>query len=527
MNAVARLRVFVLAIGAALVLVAGGAGWLRAQESQPHEHHGHDHGSQSIWTCPMHPEVVESGPGRCPKCGMNLVEQPARAPSPRAAEASTPATTHQHPKPKPPQMKRGKKPPAATPVAAPEAPASKPDPSPPSKPARPPGPASSPPSPADVLRIDPVVVQNMGVRIATVRRGTAVRTVRTVGTLTPAEDRLSVVNLRYSGWIERIHVDQTGAHVDKGQALFDVYSPELVAAQQEYLIAVRTAGASSGIARSARLKLTFLGVTEGQIASLAKAGNVQRTLTVRAPRAGHVIHKNVVQGARVAAGADLYRVADLSVLWVDAEVYEADVPWVTVGHRAAVSFSYETGGPRAGKVTFIHPTLNPRTRTLQVRIDLANDDGALRPGMFATVEIAAPAKEDRLLIPGEAVIHSGTRQLVFVAHAVGRYEAREVRTGISGDDGTTEVLQGLREGERVVTSGQFLLDSESQLREAVRKMLDHGLHRGEGDDGAHAAPGDDEPAQGTYWTCPMHPQVVQDGPGSCPICGMDLVEKRR
>jgi Cu(I)/Ag(I) efflux system membrane fusion protein/cobalt-zinc-cadmium efflux system membrane fusion protein len=377
------------------------------------------------------------------------------------------------------------------------------------------------------LTIDPVVVQNMGVRTALVRRGNATRAIRTVGSIAAAEDRMSVINLRFSGWIDRIHVDETGVKVGKGQPLFDVYSPELVGVQKEYLIAVRTSGATSPLAKSAWQRLSYLGLPDWQIKKIANRGAIQQTLTITAPRAGYVIHKNAVQGARVAAGTDLYRIADLSKVWVEAEVYEFDAPWVALGSAAIVELTYQAGARREGEVSFVHPTLNERTRTLSVRIELANSDLSLKPGMFATVEIAAPAKTERVLIPTEAVIHSGVRELVFVARALGRYEAREIRTGVSGDNGFTEVLEGLEVGERVVTSGQFLLDSESQLREAVAKMLDANLHAKDPQAAAASTEGASEQKGGTYWTCSMHPSVVQDGPGVCPICGMDLVEKKR
>jgi Cu(I)/Ag(I) efflux system membrane fusion protein/cobalt-zinc-cadmium efflux system membrane fusion protein len=194
-----------------------------------------------------------------------------------------------------------------------------------------------------------------------------------------------------------------------------------------------------------------------------------------------------------------------------------------------MELSFQAGKKYEGKVSYIYPTLNPKTRTLQVRLEFENPGLGLKPGMFATVQIEAQRKASVLSIPSEAILHSGTRQVVFVAVDLGKYEMREIATGLSGDRNKTEVLSGLTQGERVVTSGQFLLDSESQLQEAVQKLLAARLHAKEkrvAPDDAPAAHDHGEASE-TYWTCGMHPQIVQDGPGTCPICGMDLTEKSK
>lgn len=383
------------------------------------------------------------------------------------------------------------------------------------------------------ITIDPTVVQNMGVRIKRVNKGTIFRHIRTVGTVDIAENQLSVVNLRYSGWIERIYVDETGVLVKKGRALFDIYSPELVSAQEEYLVALRGADPESPLVKSARRRLEFWDLSSSQIQRIGEQGKAVRTISVVAPQTGYVLHKNVVQGARVKAGADLYRIGNLSKIWVNAEVYEFDSPWVQLGQRASMELSFQQGQSYEGKVAYIHPTLNTKSRTLRVRLEFDNPGLALKPGMFATVQIEAQGKSDVLVVPTEAIIHSGTRQLVFVAIELGRYEVRELSTGIVGDRYVTEVLSGLTEGERVVISGQFLLDSESQLQEAVEKLLAARLHakekRLEGSEASEAPEHVHDAAEGgdTYWTCGMHPQIVQDGPGTCPICGMDLTPKKK
>jgi len=336
-------------------------------------------------------------------------------------------------------------------------------------------------SASGVVSIDPTVIQNMGTRIEPARRQTVSRQVRSIGEVEVGEDQISAVNLRFSGWVERIHVDKTGDPVERGEILFEIYSPELVAAQQEYLLALRTHGPGSDLARSARRKFELWGLAEADIASIARSGEVRRTFPIRAPRSGYVLQKNVVEGARVQAGEDLYRVGDLSRIWVTAEIYEFDAPWVEVGQPARMELSYEEGRALEGKVAYIYPTLNEFTRTLTVRLEFENPDLRLKPGMFATVYIQFRRRDDVLAIPTEAILDSGKRKIVFVSVGDGRFEPREIVTGLTGDHHLTEVISGLEEGDPVVVSGQFLIDSESQLEEAIDKMLSrHSKLAGEG-----------------------------------------------
>ena len=437
---------------------------------------GHVHAEGELYTCPMHPQVIQEGPGTCPICGMDLVPK-KRQPPPGGGDGE---------------------------------------------------PGADPPG---AVRIDPVTVQNMGVRVAHVQRGSVYRHIRTIGEVEVAESEVSVINPRFSGWIERIWADETGQEVKKGQALFRIYSPEVIAAQEEFLLAVKGQGRSSPLAKAAERRLRLWEIPGGHINEIVSSGNGQLTLTVRSPRAGYVLHKNAVLGARVKAGADLYRIGNLRKIWVNAEVYEFDAPWVAVGQEATMELSFQQGRTWKGQVSYIHPTLNPKSRTLRVRLEFENPGLNLKPGMFATVRIKAQEKPDVITVPTEAVMHSGERRLVFVSPGMGRYSPREVVTGLAGDNRMTEVLSGLKPGEVVVVSGQFLLDSESQLQEAVAKLVAERLQA----KGASADPSWDAghdhppPTQGgeAYWTCPMHPQIVQSGPGTCPICGMDLVERKR
>jgi Cu(I)/Ag(I) efflux system membrane fusion protein/cobalt-zinc-cadmium efflux system membrane fusion protein len=453
---------------------------------------GHE---ETLWTCGMHPQVLEHEPGSCPICGMELVRKTA---------ASEPAYTSS-------RSKNGER--RISHWVAPMDPSYISD-----------APGKSPmgmdlvPVYADQLgdgasvSIDPVVVQNMGVRLERVKREPLFRHVRTIGKVDVAEDAVSVVNPRFSGWVERIHADKTGDSIEAGQPLVEIYSPELVAAQEEYLLAIRTRGPKSELARSARRKLGLLGLDDRDVKALASSRQVQRAVPIRAPRSGYVLHKNVVEGARVPAGQDLYTIGDLSRIWVRAEVYAQDAPWVEVGQPAQMELTYERGGAIEGSVAYVYPTINEVSRTLSVRLEFPNPDLRLKPGMFATVYIRFQRVDDSLVVPTEAILHSGRREIVFVSLGEGRFEPREITTGLVGDRHTTQVLSGLREGEEVVTSGQFLLDSESQLQEAIAKMS----RRRAGLDSV------DPPEAELIYACPMHPDQTSHEPGRCPVCGMDL-----
>ncbi len=422
---------------------------LAACDPDPAGHADHDAASaDQLWTCGMHPQVVQDHPGSCPICGMDLTPM----------GASTGAS--------------------------------------------------------DMVHVESGVIQTMGVRTDIAREQTIFRHLRAIGQVEVAEDELTVVNLRVGGWIERIHVDRTGDAVTRGQVLFDLYSPELVAAQEDLLLAIRTEGADGPLARSARRKLELWDIAGRDIDAVIAAGVASRTLPIRAPASGYVLSKEVVEGARVMHGTDLYRLGDLTRIWVQAEVYAHDAPWVEEGQPAQMELPFMEGEVLEGKVETIYPTLSEVSRTLRVRLEFENPGVKLKPGMFATVYIQYRRMEDVLAIPTEAIIHSGRRQLVFVSEGNGHFSPREVTTGLVADHYLTEIRSGIRPGEEVVISGQFLLDSESQLNEALGKMLARGQE-----------PSAEPPPPAVYYTCPMHPEVVQDGPGRCPECGMFL-EKR-
>ncbi|MCA9672593.1 MAG: efflux RND transporter periplasmic adaptor subunit [Myxococcales bacterium] len=477
---------------------------------------------KKLYTCGMHPNVVQEGPGKCPICGMNLTPMKSSTSGGGGGGKKGKRKILYWRAPMDPTYVRKK--PGKSPMGMDLVPvyADQVD--------------------KKTVSIDPVVVQNMGVRVAKVKRRDLTQQVRTIGEVVVAEDKLSVVNLKFSGWIERLYVDQTGVRVRAGQALFRIYSPELVAAQEEYLLAVRSSSKDTPLARSARTKLKLWDLSDRMIDAIAKRGKALRTLTIRAPRSGYVLHKNVVQGARAMAGQDLFRIGKLSAIWVHVQAYEFQAPWIKVAQPATMELSFQRGKLYQGKVSYIYPTLNERTRTLTVRLEFVNPQLRLKPGMFTTVRIKTRPKKNVLAIPTEAIIHSGERQLVFVARDVGKYEARQIVTGLTADDNLTEVTSGLMEGETVVVSGQFLLDSESQLREAVQKLLAARLHKkskskpgaaaGSGSGSAahaghqHGSASQGAPKKGKLdYTCSMHPQISEPKPGDCPICGMKLVKR--
>lgn len=337
--------------------------------------------------------------------------------------------------------------------------------------------------PASTIRIDPVTIQNMGIRTTTVEMDSPVKTIRTFGNVTFDETRIYAVNTKFNGWIEKLHVNFEGEKVAKGQPLFKIYSPELVTAQQEYLLALeqqkalqnsRFTQASQGADRllaAARTRLEYWDISPEQIRSLTQSGRTSKTITIFSPASGVVTKKNAVLGHYVKAGEHQYEIADLSTVWVDVEIYEYELPWIKGKMPAEMELAYIPGKRFFGKVLFIYPYLNPKTRTARLRLEFPNEDNHLKPDMYSNVYLKSRLDQRSPVIPQEAVIDSGVRKLVFVAGDKGRYEPREVELGLELSDHRYQVLKGLSQGEKIVVSAQFMLDSESRLREAVQKML--------------------------------------------------------
>ncbi len=334
------------------------------------------------------------------------------------------------------------------------------------------------------ISIDPVTAQNMGVRTALVVKGDISRRIRTVGLIGYDEPEQYSVNAKIAGWVEKLYVNETGQQVKKGQALLEIYSPELVTAQQELILATQNLDALSKssfteiadgaqrLLEASRRRLSLWDVSAKQIAQIEKSGQVQKRLTLEAPYSGIVSMKMVNEGMYIKPGMALFEISDLSRVWVYADLYEGDLPFVKLGQRGSVTLPYAKEEPRWAKVTYLYPYVDAKTRTVKARLEFANSDLSLRPEMYVNVEIQTDPRRNVLLIPAEAVLNSGGKKTVFVALDEGKFEPRVVKTGVQGDDGMLEIVEGVDAGERVVTSAQFMFDSESRLREAINKMLE-------------------------------------------------------
>jgi Cu(I)/Ag(I) efflux system membrane fusion protein/cobalt-zinc-cadmium efflux system membrane fusion protein len=338
--------------------------------------------------------------------------------------------------------------------------------------------------PVSTIRIDPVTMQNMGVRLGRAQQKILIKNIRTVGNITFDETKIFTVNTKFNGWIEKLYVNFVGEDVKKGQPLFDIYSPELVTAQEEYLLALnqyeslsnsaypRIRKGAQRLLEASRTRLRFWDLTEAQIEQIGKTGKTKKTVTVYSPATGVVTKKIAFKGHYVKEGAHQYEIVNLSTVWVDVDVYEYELPWVQKGMAADMELSYLPGKRYKGKVLFIYPYLDPKTRTAKLRLAFANPGYRLKPGMYADIYLKSVIAKDSLVIPQEAVIDSGVRKIVFVAIGKGKFQPREVNIGLEGNENEFQVLAGLSEGEEIVLSAQFMLDSESRLREAIQKMLE-------------------------------------------------------
>ena len=331
--------------------------------------------------------------------------------------------------------------------------------------------------PVGTVRVSADRIQTLGVRVEPVSKRSLARVVRAVGTIEINERGQHTVAPKFEGWIEKLHVNTTGQAVSRGQPLAEVYSPELLSAQREYLIAYNATSSLSGagsdaqagvkqLATAALERLRNWDISEQQLERLRAGGEPRRTLTLTAPASGVIVKDPPVAGMRFMPGEALFRIADLSRVWLIGDVFEQDLALVRVGTRGAITVSAYPDKHFPGQVTFIYPTLNSVTRTARVRIELANPQGQLKPGMYGTVQIEAGPKREVLTVPDSAVIDSGTRQVVLVALGEGRFEPRDVKVGSRGD-GFVEILSGVNDGDSVVTRANFLIDSESNLKAAL------------------------------------------------------------
>ncbi|HXI03942.1 MAG TPA: efflux RND transporter periplasmic adaptor subunit [Candidatus Saccharimonadales bacterium] len=436
---------------------------------------------KKLWTCSMHPQVISDEPGKCPICGMDLV--PVRhgtAAAPAAGEKAPgepkilfyrnpmdPTVTSPVPMKDPMGMDY-------VPVYAAEE-----------------GAAGSAPG---TVVIDPAIVQNMGVLSEKIARKDLRRSVRTVGYLDYDQEKMVSVTTKYDGFVEKVYVNYIGQPVSKGDPLFDIYSPALVQTEQELLSAIEFSrrmdaapddmrSRSEDLVKAARQRLAYWDITPEQVSEIEKTGKVLRALTVTAPTGGLVMKRQEgLEGMAVRPGMDVIHIADLSSLWLKVEVFEDQLAWLRKGSTARVSLTYFPGESFSGQVRFIEPQVSEKTRTVNLTLEVPNADGRLRAGMYATVEFAPVVARDSLAVPATAVLRTGLRNVVIVSLGGGRFAPREVKLGAAGE-GWYQVLSGLREGDEVVTSSQFLIDSESNLQEAIQKMVEPGttVPSGEGD----------------------------------------------
>jgi Cu(I)/Ag(I) efflux system membrane fusion protein len=317
------------------------------------------------------------------------------------------------------------------------------------------------------VSLDRTAADRLGITFARAAIRPLGRETRVVGTLTYAEPRRQYVNARVMGWVEQLYADYMGKPVKKGDALLALYSPELVSAQEEYLSARRLGDES--LTAAAKRRLVLWNIPEDQIDSLERTGEARRTIVLRSPRSGEIAEKTVTEGPAVQAGDNVFLIADRSVLWVDLAVFEMDARSVRIGSPVQITVDARPGKTYQGRVTFIHPTVDEKTRTITARAEVMNRDGALRPGMYATAMIR-PATAKVLTVPTQAVLPTGTQNLVFVNRGDGRFMPRAVAVGMRGDS-LVEIVHGLKSGDEVIASAAYLLDSESNLAAAMQGLM--------------------------------------------------------
>lgn len=394
--------------------------------------------------------------------------------------------------------------------------------------------------PETAFRISPEKQQLIGVQYDAVEYQSISKSLRAVGRVAFDETKIARINPKIEGWIENVYVDFTGKLVQKGQPLLTIYSPDLVQTQQEYLLAIKgrkqlsespfgeATNFSESLVQSARRRLELWDITEQQIKDLEKRGTPSRTMTLYAPATGFVTTRNAFPRQRVMPDTELYQLSDLSTVWVVADIYEFEAADIKLGQPATVTLSSYPGREFNGKITYIYPQVENTTRTLKVRVELANKGFLLKPDMYADVTLNIGYGR-RLVVPQEAVMDSGSEQLVYVSLNDGYFEPRKVQVGQKVDNKYV-VLSGLNAGERVVTSGNFLVDSESRLKSASGGMGMPGMDHGDSKSKKQVTPNVDHSQHSSerkilFWYDPMHPAYKSDKPGKAPDCGMDLVPK--
>lgn len=508
-------------------------------------------GEKQLYTCGMHPQIISDEPGICPICEMKLV--PIKKTSQKSGERKilfyrnpmNPNIISDHPQKDEMGMDY-------VPVYEEDE------------------------GSESVVTIDPHVQQNMNIKTAIVENKKLSSQVNTNAVLVTDETQEYIVTTKVDGWIEKLYVNYTGQKVLKGAKLMDIYSPMLITAQQELLTALSYQSSLKGSSLSeiknssnemlmnAVRKLQLLNVSDSEIERLKETREVKTYVTLFAQNSGTVLEKNILQGQKIMAGEPLLRIANLSNLWLTAEIYEYEIPKVTIGSKANINFDYLQGKTYQGKVSFIYPTLDEQSRTVKVRIDVPNSGGELKPSMFANVVIEGPSLNPAPVIPENSVIRTGKTDIVIVDLGDGKFKPQQIKLGIYSD-GYYQVLNGLKEGNKIVTSAQFLIDSESNLKAAVSQFQtgtafhssdkiempemkdekpkvidekqktqktpeikideqDHDHSSSIVHQGIVDVESIDKNKDGKLWECPMDWNVISDESGRCPLCNMKLKE---
>jgi Cu(I)/Ag(I) efflux system membrane fusion protein len=460
-----------LAIVVTALLAGGGAWFLSRRGGDGHDHGGASAAVRARWQCPMHPSIVQDHPGDCPICGMKLVGVATAGTAEAApAQGSASQQKEQWQCPMHPSIVQdhpGDCPVCGMKLVKVEGTGGG-------------GAGSGPAAPEGLIAvtIDAARQQLIGLKVAHAEMGAVGGSWRTSGRVAVDETRVHHVNVKFAGFMEHVHANFVGRPVTKGEELFAIYSPELLAAQQEYLLALdtrRRLAASGGtsadgdvLVAAARRKLELWDVPRAELDRLERTGEPSRTITFYSPATGVLTKKDVVPGMRVNAGDMPFEIVDLSRVWVLADAYESDLGQVKIGMTATLTLKAFPNRAFKGRVAFVDPLLDPKTRTAKVRVEFPNPTGELRPEMFGEVVFQGKSRQG-VRIPADAIIHSGTKSVVFVALADGKFQPREVQVG-AGDADFVEIVSGLEKGDGVVTRANFLVDSESRLRASLSAL---------------------------------------------------------
>ena len=519
-----KIIIYFLLIVFGILIGVGATHYLsNGEQNDIHEHES----DETLYTCGMHPNIIEEEPGTCPICGMNLT--PIKGSSKGAKKSSAEREILYWRAPMDPneiyeESGKSKMGMDLVPVYEDEG------------------------SAQGVVTIDGSVIQNMNVKTGIVKSKNLSPDIYTNGVLTTDERKVYEVTTKISGWVEKLYVNYVGQKVKKGQKLVDIYSPELVAAQQELISALEMKDKMQDLSNDAILKnsinkLELFDISKEVIDKIISTKKVENYLPLYAPFNGTVLTKNVVEGEKINQGSELMTLADLSKLWLKADIYENEIGNIKLGSSAEITFPFNPGKTYQGKVSFIYPTFDTKTRTASVRIDINNNNAELKPAMYGTVKIKGDPGEVLPVLPETAVLRNGKKNIVVVSLGEGQFKPVEVQLGKYAS-GFYEVLSGVKLGDEFVTSGQFMIDSESSLRSAVNlfssqkeesanknmdveeinKMEEHNENHSIVREGIIDLEAIDKNKDGKVFQDPMDWNVISDEDGRCPVCNMFLKE---